>query len=246
MRGQPDFGMYAAKETTTSISDMGEVAARLGSIVTYDKRGDVVDFDNFEEPVLKWFPYGDDAGWYVRLDSTNVRSGSQAVKLYCIDEIGAYVSIEKQTQVVGSKRLGVEISFCYLTPYCDFVTSIHLYDGARNHTTQLRIEASTGKVYLMTYDAELDVEVEVEIADFEKFALTPNLFYTFKLVMDFNTDKYVRLLYTNHEYDLSQYSFWSEIDTRTPFFEMKFELRTTSAFENTIWLDDWVFTQAEP
>ncbi|GAH95398.1 unnamed protein product, partial [marine sediment metagenome] len=41
MRGQPDYAALAPKEIAASISDMGEVAARLGSIVTYDKRGDV-------------------------------------------------------------------------------------------------------------------------------------------------------------------------------------------------------------
>ena len=53
-RGQADFGQYAVKEVSASISDMGEVAARLGSIDIYDKRGDVVFFDNFEGAFLRW------------------------------------------------------------------------------------------------------------------------------------------------------------------------------------------------
>ncbi|GAH55625.1 unnamed protein product, partial [marine sediment metagenome] len=29
-KGQPDFGMYAVKETVSSLADMGELAVRLG------------------------------------------------------------------------------------------------------------------------------------------------------------------------------------------------------------------------
>ncbi|GAI49683.1 unnamed protein product, partial [marine sediment metagenome] len=68
-RGQPDYGSSAVKEVAGTLADMGELAARLSSIVEYDRRGDVVYLDDFEEPVLKWSPLAAGAG-YIRLDNT--------------------------------------------------------------------------------------------------------------------------------------------------------------------------------
>ena len=63
-RGAPDYRQYLLKETP------------LG---TYDRRGDVVDHDDFEETVLKWTLVPVIAGSTAVLDSTSCQSGSQAV-----------------------------------------------------------------------------------------------------------------------------------------------------------------------
>ncbi|GAH47647.1 unnamed protein product, partial [marine sediment metagenome] len=70
---------------------MGEIAARLGSIVTYDKRGDVVDFDNFEFPVLRWDINVVGSESYARLDSAQCRSGAQCMKMFTDNGVDDYV-----------------------------------------------------------------------------------------------------------------------------------------------------------
>ena len=52
--GARDFGIYAPKETIVTIEDLGELAVRLGSPVNYDRKGDVVWVDGFEDGIDKW------------------------------------------------------------------------------------------------------------------------------------------------------------------------------------------------
>lgn len=241
MRGQPDFGMYAAKTVTASISDMGEVAARLGSIVTYDKRGDVVDFDNFEEPILNWKTAGSSATCYARLDNTHVRSGSQAVKLHTEAVIDYNALIEKYTMLTGSKRLGLEISFSNISYTCYLLISMHYYDGSLLHDPSLLVYPSTGIVQL--YNAAGNY---IEIANFGAMLNLDHLYHTLKLVVDFDTDEYVRFLYTLHEYDISEHSIYTEEGEITPYLRTRIAIVNVSADESDAWIDDFIYTQAEP
>ena len=241
MRGQPDYGMYAVKEVSASISDMGEVAARLGSIVTYDKRGDVVDFDNFESPVLKWQTARSINTAYVRLDSESVRSLAQAVKLYTPATIGAAASITRSFSTLGSKRLGNEFSLSKLDASCLLYLNF-LYadpDGAR--TAQLQI--SYADKTLSIVDADDNVIV---IATYPAVTFNVMVFFSIKVVCDFTTNKYVRLLAGNYEYDISDYTIYCNPAAPSDFIVTSFYLENITGAVGCCWIDDWVFTREEP
>lgn len=242
MRGQPDYGAYAAKEVTASISDMGEVAARLGSIVVYDKRGDVVHFDNFEDAILKWHTIVTDALCYTRFDSTHVRSGSQAVKLHTRALNGYLAGLVKAAPILVSKRVGVEISFSNISYNCFFSLELYFYDGALLHYGEVKIYPFTGKVYIWD-----KTETDREIADLGKHLVYAHFYNTIKLVVDFKEDKFMRLLYNLNEYDLSAYETFTEeaADVETQYL-VRVRIQATSNDENDGWVDDFIFTQAEP
>jgi len=55
--GTPDWGVTAGARTVYQMTDLGELAVRLGSIVTHDRRGDVIFLEDFEEGMGRWrFP----------------------------------------------------------------------------------------------------------------------------------------------------------------------------------------------
>lgn len=240
-RGAPDYGLYAPKDTTASISDMGEVAARLGSIVTFDKRGDVVDFDNFEDAVLKWAVIISNPACYARLDSTHVRSGSQSVRLHTAATNLWLAGIEKFTRHVGTKRLGVETSFSNVSYNCYIYITMQYYDATWLHEADLRITPNTGALALWVPPGAW-----VTIATLGQILNDEHLFYTLKMVVDFDTDKYLRLLYSQHEYDVSAHSLYTELSPVTPFLRTRIRIENIGAFANDGWMEDFVYTQAEP
>ena len=52
--GLPDYGMYAALENMGNLVDYGELATRLGSIVSFNREGNVIFWDDFEKTPIKW------------------------------------------------------------------------------------------------------------------------------------------------------------------------------------------------
>ena len=93
-RGQPDFGLYAPKNTLSSMADLGELAIRLGAISSVDRKGSAIALDDFESPLLKWVTAATSGG-SVTLGTTSVRSGSQAIKLFATNSVGAHATIRK-------------------------------------------------------------------------------------------------------------------------------------------------------
>ncbi|GAI56753.1 unnamed protein product, partial [marine sediment metagenome] len=73
--GQPDFGMYQIAKTIYRLADMGELAVRLGSIVTHDRRGDVIWMDNFDSGIAKWYQFASDDDGLVEWSAERSRSG---------------------------------------------------------------------------------------------------------------------------------------------------------------------------
>ncbi|GAH46800.1 unnamed protein product, partial [marine sediment metagenome] len=193
-----DFGALAVKDVTASISDMGEVAARLGSIVTYDKRGDVVDFDNFEEPILKWEvnPFVDAYG---RLDSTHAKSGSQSMKLHTANRANAKVEIHRSFAILKAKKLGIEISFSLSNRNCDLWFYFWYNSGERAYDARLKFDPNSKKLYVWD---EVGADW-VEVADTWGVTVSGYFFHTIKLVVDFDNALYKRLLFDNEEYDIS-------------------------------------------
>jgi len=240
-RGQPDYGEYAVKEVSASVSDMGEVAARLGSIVTFDKRGDVVDFDNFEEPVLRWCTIVSEAGNYVRFSNDSASSGSQSVRLHVEGAALGRAGMHSGIPLLGSLRLGMEISFAVPTLGGYLALEVSYFTGSKLCDAILKFYFSTLKLYLIN-----DTGSDEEVASLERFINSAYVYHTLKLVGDFNTGKYVRLLLDNLTYDISHIAMYSQTDLTSPCLERNVNYYPFNSVGGDVYLDDFVFTQAEP
>ncbi|MBA7581835.1 hypothetical protein ES708_23746 [subsurface metagenome] len=239
-RGQADFGMYAPKTVTSTLADMGELAVRLSSIVEYDRRGDVIYLDDFEEPVLKWSPLATGAG-YVRLDNTRAKSGCQAVKLYT--DIGGYADarITRFFSVFGVLRAGIEISFSTLSTGCNLSFLISYWDGTVGYQATVTFLGADKKLYI-TSPTGLDL---VEVATIGRLR-DETLFYPMKLVADFIEHKYVRLLFGGNEYDISTLPIPTFGHTGGAYLLVNLTLTDVVAGGHNVWVDNFILTMSEP
>jgi len=240
-RGQPDFGMYAAKTTTAGLADMAELAVRLGSIVTYDRRGEVVDFDDFEDTIVKWSQISAGEDTLVSHYHENVKSGSQALDITTDTADGDFGHIRRFRSVLASKRIGVEISISNWSANIDFFIEVSYYDGVTLHYAELKIDLTAHKLYVKD-----KTEGYVEIADLGLLYAFPWHWYTVKLVIDFDNDKYVRLLFADTEYDISAYTLETSGDEAAATLMVEIGCDNTSEGEGGMGLADYILTQAEP
>lgn len=79
--GHKDWGVAGAVEHIHSVQDMGESAARLGSIVTWSRSGNVLWLSGFEDGLSEWEPIIAGALATVAIDTTHAYQGAQCCKV---------------------------------------------------------------------------------------------------------------------------------------------------------------------
>lgn len=236
-RGQPDFGAYQQKTVGGTLADLGEAVARLDSIVTFDRRGDVIDLDDFEGTVI----IGEITAGQVALDSTHVRSGSQALKITTAAAIGNNPHIAKRLSSFGSKRQGAEIHFSNPTAVSHLEFYLEQDDAVARLFSEVEFYFNTGVIRVSDRFAGW-----VNIATVATPQRLASLYYPIKLVVDFSTGMYVRLLLMDTEYDLSAYTMGTALPAAAPQTRCVMTYQADAAVISTLWLDDFIFTINEP
>lgn len=240
-RGYPDYGIDEEFGKLLMPTDIAELAVRLGSIVGYDRRGTVVAIDDFENPILKW-GVGFDPGGSVILDSASVKSGSQAVKLTVINNALANTQMQNYYNALKSHRQGMEAAFSYLDNnlYLQYTLQV-MYDVGYKQA-RVRVDPMLLDLYVQTAPA-----IYAKVADIKTLYNANHSYYRMKLVADFDTDQYVRLLFADQEYNISAHTILDAGSAGTPVrgvatINGQPRVATGGAF----YIDDFIMTQDEP
>jgi len=240
-RGQRDFGGTSPTTTIAGVSDMGELAVRLGSPVTFDRRGDVILLDDFEDNINKWVQTHVGVGGAIALSNDTCKNGARSCKFTTGNVIGNACSIERYMSYPVSGRFGFEISFTYESNFSQWEWLLQLNDGAFYHLAEITYVDATGTLYYRD-STPADVAIVAGLSLYE----VDELFHTIKLVVDFDNDKYIRLILNNTEYDLSAYSFEKKADATNQRLFTRVRAYTATAANNVMYLDDAIWTQNEP
>jgi len=237
----PDWGTYAPASTIYSLQDLGELAARIGSFVNFDRLGNVIAMDNFENGIGEWYSDGD-AGFSADWDSKYCRLGGFSCKLTTGPSAGNTVKITKHIGAPVLSAMGVEVSFSYEQNWRYLDIFLDLYDGTYYYGAALRFDHTTAKLqYKDSAGAFQDIA-----GGFYYGTELPHDFDTLKIVADFTTVKYKRLLVNNLVFDLSEISFLKDVSTNTPALTVQLRLTTSANAAAIAYIDDVIVTQNEP
>ena len=239
-RGQPDFGMYAATTVVVGLSDMAELAVRLGSISIFDRRGKVIDLDDFEGQLLKWERIAIGIA-NATFSSDSCKSGTQSVYMRVTDNTNRRIYMERSLSLLPSKRLGLEIAYSLPASTAFLLMRLYRAISTGYSYAQVKLEFTDKKIYY--YDSAGNPQ---EFADLPTASDSEFCYYPVKMVADFDTGKYVRFISEGIEYDLSSYDLYSVITPSTPIVSSRFTWERNSGEESTIYLDDYILTMDEP
>lgn len=240
-RGYPDWGAMAAKETLYGLADLGEVVARLGGIQTYDRAGDLVWFESFEDGYPNWDAQTSGTSGAVELSADRYRSRGYSVKLTPGATAAGYARINKEITILPPSRLGVEASFVLNSNQDSQELYCAWYSGSQAIEFGLVVEIATGKLAYYGSDALWhSVAQGLNIRTYSK------LFHTAKVVLDVATQKYVRLLFDHLSYDLSAYSPAVAALTAASRLSIALINRGNANGNWANYVDDIIITQNEP
>jgi len=233
--------MYAALENMGNLVDYGELAARLGSVVTFNREGNIVFWDNFENTPLKWDilkTIGTETAKYAKESSL---SGGQSVKMSTVADISSDVTIERYFPIFCEKKQGIEAAIKGSeTPAVIYFLFWMVYKGL-NYYFRIKIDSNAN--VLQYYDNN---PYWVTFEDNLGLAQADYLFHHFKLVIDLETKRYVRFIMDRREYTIDDGVYTWSAGNENDYFRASIMLKNVSASVCDIYVDNFVLTQNEP
>lgn len=239
--GTPDWAEIAPKKTVYATIDLAELAARLGSIVTFDRRGDVIFLDSFEGGIEKWghFLYGDGAA--IEWTSKEARSGAFSCKMTTGKDDDQAATLQGETPYPVLSKLGMEVSFSCLETLNIFQIQFEVTPWPNLTLGGLQYLPPSNTLKYQDEDGNwqnLDT-------DLSHFAFTRN-FNTMKIVTDPLNHKYVRAIFNNNSYDMSTLTLAPARSAIAPCLRRWIRVEGPALANITSYVDDVIITQNEP
>ena len=239
--GHPDYGIGAPVGTIYPVLDIGELATRLGSPDTFDRRGNVIWLDNFEDTLKKWDSDSNDAAGSVEHTAEAARSGAFSVKLTTPPTVDYATWLYCYRPLPVPSKIGFEVSYAmylqiqYIYLRMSFMTATARYRYYlrydRYNTTMSYYNSSGGYT---------------DLAGSPSHQMLYHAWNTIKLVADHENNKYVRALLNNFSWDLSDIAPHYTSGSYTPSLYLEIRITNREAGQHYLYLDDVILTQNEP
>ena len=240
-RDLPDWLAQNAQATVGEVTDLGELAARLGSIVTFDRRGDVVALENFESGFSKVASSISGTGAAVDLSFTSPRSGIFSCRLRGGSTGTGLASVTMRRPTPSLSLWGFEFSFV-LPNVADRITwTINRFDGSTLHQFAVEWDDLNNRIEYLNAAGGFtvlasDIELTVDSA----------LYHTGKLVVNPANDQYVHFVLNETTYSMAGIAAFSQASTVPALVEAVAQVNSRGGQNNTIYADDLIYTHNEP
>jgi len=238
-RGTPDWSL-SPYDIHILREDLAELAARLSSINVFDRRGNVVWMDDFARGKGAWNAktYGTSAA--VVLETSHPLWPPYCVKLTGGSDSTRKAVLEKYLAGWGAGGLGLEVSVAFPTSFDKFEVTFWYQDGALSHYAVVGLSDTDDEIY---YKDAATTSQKIDDLLIRQNAV-PN-YNNLKLVIDPDTNKYIRLILNSTEYDLSAYSFLDGALVTGPTIYVALSLVSRSGQNDHCLIDGIIVTQGE-
>lgn len=239
--GAPDWHKYRTTSSTYSIEDLAELAARLGSIVTFDRRGDVIFLESFEHGRGRWDQTLSGTGAAVALEPAIFRTSGYSIRLTPGTDQSKSALILGVMHPPRTSSIGFEFSFTTPNLFNQILAFLQFYDGTTQTLAWLRYYLPATTLDILTAPATYTT-----VATGITFAATAYNWYTLKLVADLTNVTYSRAIFGNVSYPLTDYDLVTSADSTSPQFQFGIALEGTGSANLHAYIDDIILTQDEP
>lgn len=196
--GAPDWNKYRTTSATFPVQDLAELAARLGSLNVYDRRGDQIWADSFQNGLNKWETFTAGTGSAVAIDPTTARHGGYSCKLTAAAVASASAQINAFAPYPPSTTLGIEMHST-IDPDAERIgLQLHAFTADQQILGYIQyLHPTTTLQYLDANGTWQDLTTSL------KLRARSDLFHIFKLVLNIQDQEYLRLIVDNQTYDLA-------------------------------------------
>ena len=227
-----------------TLSDLGELAARLGSPVTFDRRGNVIWYDSFEGGMSKSGAWGGVGGSF---EITNARARTGECSVHITTGLANYGEVVTWCTFSALTNFGGEASFIFPEWGEEhYQLMFTIYDGTYLYYPHVRWNTRDAAVSPNTLFYYTDTGVWAPFGQLVlPYLANEYLFNTVKLVVDTTNNRYIRFIANGMEYDLSAYTLRGWPAVNPPHIELIFRIYSPGWAVHT-YVDDLIITQNEP
>jgi hypothetical protein len=199
--GAPDDSDVLKQAGMFRIDDMAELAVRLGSPVDYNKYGDVIFYDTFEDGLVKTIHNLLIINGYVRIYGDAAKSGGCAAIVNSGTGITPVSNLQYYLHYPLVVSTGFKVSFSMDGNVVRAYFEMFLYDGSDCQQFGVYYDYAGSDLYIRIPGGGL-----LKIDDNVPFYPILGCFHELKLIVNYELSRYVKLFFDHLEYDLSSYS----------------------------------------
>ena len=224
-------------------AELHELATRMGSLVSFDRRGRYVWGDRFGQPQLIWGQTTVGAASGASLTTSLPYEGDQCVHVVTDANIDDYCCIHRMMHLPLDKAIGFQVAFRMDASWdnASIYIMVRLYNGTNMLDASFRLRRLAG-VWTAAYMNSAAVYTDVVTTWDPRLSET---WHRAKVVIDGDNSRWARAMLDDRVIDLSNKGLYPTADT-TQGLDVHIETRTLAAAAREAWYDAAVITDCEP
>lgn len=217
-----------------------ELASRLGSLMTYDRRGQLLFQTDFSRG-LEWFRLEDNPNsWTYEIDSEHCQTGGFSLRVDSPEAADQLCSFGLYDYVAVSGKVGIEIAFSCSSAATKLELWIGVYDGTNYHIGALQYLVADGNL------AYLNSSYVFTLAkDGPTKSVSPDHWEYLKLVIDTDNDLYERVLWNASAIDVSSNALYAGASSAEPRIYVTLIIRSITTPAVSWYIDRAILTVSE-
>lgn len=239
-------GYQFASEPIEAIN-LAELAARLGSPVVFDRRGDVIWMTDFSEGISSWRLYGSGTNNAQEWTSEVSHTSGFSLKLTPGSTISKSSTILKDFAYPILSSIGWEFAIALSSYITDFWTTLQIFDGTKRYFFKIAYDADTDTwSYTDSGNDPQTLSPTMDLRGSTQPSVGPKLFHIVKLVVDPTTAKYKRLIVDSITFDLSEYAGYETVIADSPRITSILQVEDSGGTKGPGYIGHVIVTQNEP
>jgi len=211
MPDSPDYSRYLPGSVRFSLQDMSELAVRLGSFDIFDRRGEVIWYDQFDYGLGGYAVSYSGAGGSVNLSADNRFHYPYNCKIILPSTSPYTAYMNRNVRALTLERVGYEITAAYVGGISQVMYRHEVSDGSDTYYPGILLDAGSRKLYIQD-----ESQSWLQVASLHPFVSAGVWYITFKIVYDLARKHYVRFVTDYMTLDLTPYQFAYEHLGDTP------------------------------
>jgi hypothetical protein len=239
-RDYPDWGGYPVSGQTYPLKDLAELAARLGSPVTYDRSGAVYYLETFRDGLSAWDTLVLGAGPTPALNKEHSHSAGVSVKLDPGTVTGDRCSIFHVEPCPPLSKWGFACRVSTWSICGVLELDMEWADREYRWDVWLTIDLQTSTLSVLGADGAM-----VNVATIPPITNDPRYFSFLKAVIDPEAHTWCRVRLNSATYDVSGIGLYRVEPLNYDYVQLYIQATSQGYFQKPFWVDDVVMTYNE-
>jgi hypothetical protein len=239
--GQRDWSNVGAEEFVHGLSDLAELAARLGSPVLFNREGQVLFLESFEYGIQAWTTATSGASADIFTSAGWNRTSGYSCKLVAGSDADKYAQISRFFPYPYVSKYGIEFAFVFDGDLDTLDLEIYLYDGSTLYHFGVRYDHGSSTLDLYTTGNDWSTQITGV-----SLLVTGSPYHILKVVFDMSTGLYTRLIVNDTETNIETVPAYSVADATGAQMKVVITNRSAGGSDRTVYVDDVIVTTGEP